>query len=125
MEEKTKMKGVITQLFTYGPSGQRIDSQIVFKPSCDWYMPALGDQLGYSQFDNLGQVIDEFGAEVAGQLLDGEIVKVERNVAADFYKLSSCPAQEQEFEKTTYNVQYPIKGATKEYLVLKRKPSEG
>ena len=117
-----KMEGVIAQLQTFapGPGGKVINSEIVFRPQCDWYMPDLHDHLGVTGYHDIGAVIDEFGIDVAEKIVEGEIVPVVREVEEDKYQLTSCKAEKKEFEIVSSTIRYPIPDSVKEYLVVKR-----
>ena len=109
-----KMKGVIAQLKTYTKDGKEIDSEIVFKPSCDWYIDELNDYLGAISYRDIGDVIDEFGLDVAERVVSGEIVPVEKE-ARPGIRLVSCANRE--FTKQTSPIVHPWPGARKEYLI--------
>jgi hypothetical protein len=109
-----KMKGVLAQLKTRTKDGHVIDSEIVFKPMCDWYIDDLNDYLGAIRYDDFSKVIDEFGVDVSSRVLDGEIVEVEAEARPN-YRQVSCA--ERKFAKKSSPIVYPWRGAMKEYLV--------
>lgn len=84
-----KMKGVVAQLVTTTKEGTRIDSKIVFRPYCDWFIKPLHDYLAETQFTDFGEFLDEVGLAVAQRVVDGEIVEVEREPAPHL-ELRSC-----------------------------------
>ncbi len=115
-----QMQGVIAQLKTYGKKGEPIDSEIVFKPQCDWYMPDLQGYLAQTQYPDIAAVIDEFGLGVATKVITGEVVSVVRELQDDApFKLSSCPVGDKQFQKISSPIRYPI-DASKEQLISKR-----
>jgi len=113
-----KMKGVIAQVKTYLRDGTEIDSQIEFRPYCDWYIKPLHDGYASTRYDDLGAVIEEFGIDVAEKIVKGEIVEVEREVPEDF-QLVDC-REKVKFKKVAHEIRYPWPGAMKEYLIREK-----
>jgi len=111
-----KMLGVLAELKTYTADGTRVDSQFVFKPHCDWYLDKLQDGLGNITFSDIGAVIDEFGADVAEKVVDGELVDVETEAPEEARMVSCRPNIE--IVKIRSTIRYPYKGGSKEYLVI-------
>ncbi|MBA7541638.1 hypothetical protein ES705_33954 [subsurface metagenome] len=73
-----KMRGVVAQLVTTTSQGTRLDSKIVFRPYCAWYMKDLRDDLAETEYKDFGGFIEEFGDDIAQRVIDGEIIEVDR-----------------------------------------------
>lgn len=95
-----KMKGVLAQLITTTKEGTRIDSRIVFRPYCDWWIKPLHDYLGETQYTDFEDVIKEFGLEVAQKIVDGGIVEVVRE-PPEHLELRGCRRPEK-YIRVTY-----------------------
>jgi len=120
-----KMRGIIAELKTFNSEGKVVDSEFVFKPSCEWYIEKLGDYLGCTKYDDIGAVIDEFGIDVAEKITEGQVVSVEREfsdeqIAEEGLRQTSC-MEPVTIEKIRSSIQYPWRGGSKEYLVKRHK----
>jgi len=116
-----KMAGVIAELKTFTAEGKQVDSEIVFKPVCDWYIGVLNDYLGETKYLDIGAVIDEFGIAVAEQVIEGQIVPVEREISDEEIikkdlRQVSC-MEPFRIDKLESTIRYPFAGGRKEYLV--------
>ena len=116
-----KMDGVLAELKTYTDKGDCIGSEIVFRPTCEWYLPDLNDYLGQTKYSDLGAVIDEFGVDVAEKVIEGEIVPVVRDLPEkqERYRLVACPGEPKEYERIRSSIRYPLPGS-KDALIVKR-----
>jgi len=114
-----KMEGVLAELKTYNATGKEMQSQIVFKPYCDWYIEQLHDGYAETKYLDMGAVIDEFGLDVATKVIEGEIVKVEREVPEGF-RQTSCRVSI-DIIKNSSSIRWPFPGGRKEYLVRSEK----
>ena len=89
-EEKQteQMTGIVTELARY-VGHERVESEIVFAPDCDWWMKDAGDYLAMTTYTDFEAFIAEFGHDVAKQVTEGEIVKVTR-AAPDYLEHRGC-----------------------------------
>ena len=113
-----KMKGVLAELKTHTKEGRLINSEIVFKPYCEWYIEPLRDGYAETKYDDVGVVIDEFGIDVAEKVVEGELVEVEREVPNGF-RLVSCTIDPKVVKKAS-RIVYPWRDAMKEYLTREK-----
>lgn len=98
-----KMKGVVAQLVTTDDRGNRLESKFVFRPDCDWRITALRDELAESVFTDFSLITEEFGADVAQRIVDGEVVEVEREVPADL-ELVGCRRRDDPWVRTSFQI---------------------
>ncbi len=110
-----KVKGVLAQLITRDGKGQRIDSHIVWRPYCDIYMTKLHDSLAETEFTDFGNVIKDFGLDVAQKVVDGQIVEVEMELSPD-EEVRSCPPGNQRFIRVNYMIHYPGEGSKEDLM---------
>jgi len=116
-----KMKGVLAQLKTYNEEGKVIDSEIVFRPFCEWYIERARDGYAETKYE-FGAAIDEFGLDILTRVTEnGEVVEVEREVPEGF-TLVSC-RKSTEIMKRISPIFYPVRGS-KEYLGREEKHEE-
>jgi hypothetical protein len=110
-----KIKGVIAQLITRDEKGNRIDSKIVWRPYCDIYLHDLHDSLAETEFIGIGAVLEEFGAKVANDVIDGQIVEVSRNLQPN-EEVRDCPVGKQRFIRVNYQIRYPGPGIKEDLM---------
>jgi len=112
-----KMEGVLVELKTFTAEGLEVGSKIEFHPYCDYYIDEFHDGYACTGYQDIGAVIDEFGIDVATKVIEGEIVKVERDKPEGF-RMTACRL-ERSFEKTSNQTRYPFPGGRREWLVRK------
>lgn len=113
-KEPEFMEGYVAQLLTYNKEGQRIHSQIVFVPKCEWYMPKFADYYAQTEYQDIEEFINDFGIDVAEKVFEeGEVVAVKLPKQPDLEYRGKC--KEKPPVKKLKKVRYPYEG-TKEFL---------
>jgi len=84
------MTGVAAQLHRITPDGVVIESNLVFRPECEWYMPKAGDRLGEVEYTDVVEFVEDFGVDALNKVLAGEVVFVKKKPGPDF-EYRGCP----------------------------------
>jgi len=102
------MRGVVAELVRRDVQGNRVESELVFRPECEWFIPKLGDTLGEISFTTEG-FVKEFGAEILARVMKGEIVKVEAKASSDMV-YRGCPLKSKPWRRTSFKTVFPFEG---------------
>lgn len=103
-----KMHGVVAELVRYDAKGNRVGSELVFRPQCDWFIPKLGDRLAEISLTTEG-FVKEFGATTLERVMKGEIVEVESKASEDM-EFRGCPLKSKPWRRTSYKTVFPFEG---------------
>jgi hypothetical protein len=108
------MTGVVAELHRRNAKGEIVESELVFRSDCTWYIPKLGDTLGEITFSSAEQFVKEFGANVLEKVMNGEIVPVKTKASSDMEN-RNCPHKDRPWRRASYRTMYPYEG-TQEVL---------
>lgn len=103
------MTGVVAQLHRYTEDGTIIESKLVFRPECDWFMKKGSDDLGEVEYTDVVDFAKDFGADTLNKVLAGKVVSVKLKPDPDFY-YRGCQNEGKPFRMVTRNVRYPVSG---------------